>query len=317
MLQPTSESPDNLEGYFQALRDVLANGVRKTTRSGDVYSLHGVTYRVDLNERFPMLHERRVPWKNVVIELLWYLTGDTNVAFLREHSVRIWDAWADSHGEVHAGYGRHFRRFGATSEADGAHTPLDGLGVDQVHELILGLTRNPFGRRHVITAWDPRTAATANPPPCVIEQTYCVRPPVEVGGKPILDLCLTQRSADLAIGVPHNLACYALLTHLLCRFCNLQPGEIIHTMHDAHLYVRGEDGSGAEYDQVSAVVEMVRRRRERKGQIRYAPQVAIASEIRVFADLLALVERPTHAILQALRLDGYRPLPSIRMVPAP
>jgi thymidylate synthase len=297
-----------MEGYFEILRRTLDHGVRKPTRNGlDTLSLFGTQYEHDCSpiNSFPMLLERPVPWKNVVIEVLWYLRGDTNVAYLQQHGVPIWDAWADSTGEVKAAYGRAFRAFPGTW---GEET------VDQVRDLIDGLKADPYGRRHVITAWHPELARVASPPPCACFQVYYVEPDPY---RSRLHLHLTQRSADLAIGVPHNLATYALLLHIFARLSGLHPGRISHSLVDAHIYTTPLDArETSPYDLVPQVNELLRRceARRRAGAVDMLPQLVLAPEVKTFEDLLALSERPFEEIREQIMLVDYKPMmPAIRM----
>lgn len=301
---------DQLAGYLDIVETVLHRGYRVSNRTGvDTLMLPNQSYTVDLSKpAFPLLTLRSIPWKNVVIELLWYLRGDTNVAFLRKHGVRIWDRWADSDGEVKAGYGRHFRAYNAP-----------GGSVDQIARLIEGLRNDPFSRRHIVDAWHPEEAVTADPPPCVTTQNYVVTPASSTGPAR-LHLHLLQRSGDLGIGVPHNLACYALLVHLLSRFTGIMPGSLTHTIVNAHLYCASLNGSNSEYCQIAAMTEVLRRQRFQDGQrfdVTSEPHLRINSAIQTLGDLLEMSDNPLDEILRQIMLTNYRPQPAVRMKPVP
>jgi len=209
-----------MRAYLDLLREVLENGAPKSDRTGTgTHSLFGRQLRFDLARGFPLLTTKRVHLKSIVHELLWFLRGDTNVAYLREHGVTIWDEWADAGGELGPVYGHQWRSW---------PTP-DGRHIDQIAQLIAELERNPDSRRLIVSAWNvadlPRMALM----PChALFQFYVA------GGR--LSCQLYQRSADIFLGVPFNIASYALLTLMVAQVCQLDPGEFIHTFGDVHLY---------------------------------------------------------------------------------
>jgi thymidylate synthase len=219
--------------YLDLLRDVRSHGVRKPTRAVlrstgekiDALAVFGRQIRFDLAEGFPLVTTKRVPFGAIVHELIWFLRGSTNIAYLKEHGVTIWDEWADASGELGPVYGRQWRSWPAP----------DGRSIDQIANLVAGIeavAADPtasVGRRLLVTAWNPAEIAEMALPPCHTLFQFNV-----TGQK--LSCQLYQRSADLFLGVPFNIASYALLTALVAQVTGLVPGEFIHTFGDAHIY---------------------------------------------------------------------------------
>jgi thymidylate synthase len=224
--------------YLRLLDDILTNGVSKGDRTGTgTLSVFGRMYRHDLGEGFPLLTTKKLHLKSIVHELLWFLQGGTNVDYLNRHGVSIWNEWANESGELGPVYGAQWR----------AWPGADGEPIDQIAALVDGLKRNPNSRRHLISAWNvgylpdesrkPQENASAGRmalPPChVLYQFYVAN------GK--LSCMMTQRSADCFLGVPYNGASVAFLTHMLAQQCGLEPGEIVHSFGDLHLYANHLD----------------------------------------------------------------------------
>ncbi len=241
--------------YLDLVRRVLDTGVRKTNRTGtDTISSFAEFYSVDLAEGYPLLTTKRVYVDSMLREVLWYLSGEAHIRTLREKT-GIWDAWADAEGRLETAYGRFWRRFplppaAAHDEgerwADAAHpfvtTEANGaLVFDQVGYVADLLRRDPMSRRMLVTAWHPANAAVSKLPPCHYTFAFHVEP-TDDGGPPRLNAHLTQRSADLALGVPFNLACYALLTEALAAWAGMRPGRFAHTLVDCHVYVDHVEG---------------------------------------------------------------------------
>ena len=206
--------------YLELLQEILDQGVPKPDRTGTgTLSLFGRQLRFDLKSGFPLLTTKRVHWKSVVYELLWFLRGDTNVRWLQEHGVTIWDEWADKNGELGPVYGAQWRSW-----------PLpDGGHVDQLSQVIDQIRTQPHSRRLLVSAWNVADLPKMALAPChVLFQFYVAN------GR--LSCQLYQRSADVFLGVPFNIASYSLLTSMVAQVCNLQPGEFIHTFGDVHLY---------------------------------------------------------------------------------
>jgi thymidylate synthase len=213
--------------YLDLLRQVLAHGERRTDRTGTgTLSLFGAQTRYDLREGFPLVTTKKLLWPAVVRELLWFLRGSTNIHDdLAEHTP-IWDAWADSSGDLGPIYGHQWRHWGA---------PGNEGGIDQISEAIATIKRDPTSRRIIVSAWNVTDLADMKLPPChALFQFY-----VQAGQ---LDCQLYQRSADLALGVPFNIASYALLTEMIAKECRLTPRHFIHTLGDAHIYLNHVEG---------------------------------------------------------------------------
>ncbi|HMM53443.1 MAG TPA: thymidylate synthase [Candidatus Desulfobacillus sp.] len=209
-----------MQQYLDLMRHVLAHGYEKGDRTGTgTRSVFGWQMRFDLERGFPLLTTKKLHLRSIVIELLWFLRGDTNIAWLKENKVSIWDEWADENGELGPVYGHQWRHWPAR----------DGGEIDQIARLVEGLKRNPDSRRHIVSAWNPADLDRMALPPChALFQFYVA------GGR--LSCQLYQRSADIFLGVPFNIASYALLTLMLAQVCGYRPGEFVHTLGDAHLY---------------------------------------------------------------------------------
>jgi thymidylate synthase len=207
--------------YLDLMRRVLESGNRKNDRTGTgTLSIFGAQLRFDLERGFPLLTTKRVHLKSIIHELLWFLRGDTNVAYLRQHGVTIWDEWADERGELGPIYGYQWRSWPAP----------DGRHIDQIAQVLAELKTNPDSRRMLVSAWNVADLPKMALMPChALFQFY-------VGGGR-LSCQLYQRSADLFLGVPFNIASYALLTLMVAQVCGLRPGEFIHTFGDTHLYL--------------------------------------------------------------------------------
>ncbi|MCL2523013.1 MAG: thymidylate synthase [Betaproteobacteria bacterium] len=209
-----------MQQYLDLMRHVLERGHDKSDRTGTgARSVFGWQMRFDLGQGFPALTTKKLHLKSIIHELLWFLQGDTNIAYLKENGVRIWDEWADANGDLGPVYGKQWRRW---------ETP-DGRIVDQIAQLVQGLKHNPDSRRHIVSAWNPGDVDHMALPPC-----HCLFQFYVADGK--LSCQLYQRSADIFLGVPFNIASYALLTLMLAQVCGYRPGEFVHTFGDAHLY---------------------------------------------------------------------------------
>lgn len=208
--------------YEELLAEVLENGTPKSDRTGTgTRSLFGRQMRFDLSEGFPLITTKRVHFKSVVVELLWLLTGDTNIKYMKDLDVTIWDEWADEHGDLGPVYGAQWRNW----PVYGTHND----GIDQIKEVIEGLKKNPDGRRHIVSAWNVSDIPDMALPPCHAFFQFYV-----ADGK--LSCQLYQRSADMFLGVPFNIASYALLTHMIARQAKLKVGEFVWTGGDCHIY---------------------------------------------------------------------------------
>lgn len=211
--------------YLDLLTDVLENGEERGDRTGTgTLSVFGRQVRYDLREGFPCLTTKKLHLRSIIHELLWFLKGETNIGYLKEHKVRIWDEWADEDGNLGPVYGQQWRSW----------PKEDGSTVDQIAELIDGLKNNPTSRRHLVSAWNVGKVDEMALPPChLLFQFYVHNPDSE---KPGLSCQLYQRSADLFLGVPFNIASYALLTMMIAQVCGYEPRDFVHSFGDLHLY---------------------------------------------------------------------------------
>jgi len=206
--------------YHDLLRRVLDTGIDRGDRTGTgTRSVFGHQMRFDLAEGFPVLTTKKLHLRSIIIELLWFLRGDTNTAWLKEHGVSIWDEWADENGDLGPVYGYQWRSWPGP----------DGRAIDQISEVVEMIKTSPNSRRLIVSAWNPAQIHDMALPPC-----HCLFQFYVAGGR--LSCQLYQRSADIFLGVPFNIASYALLTMMVAQITRLQPGEFVHTMGDAHLY---------------------------------------------------------------------------------
>lgn len=209
-----------MQQYLDLIRHVLQNGVTKSDRTGTgTRSVFGYQMRFNLADGFPALTTKKLHLKSIIHELLWFLAGDTNIRYLKENGVRIWDEWADENGDLGPVYGYQWRSWPAP----------DGRHIDQIANVVEQIKKNPDSRRLIVSAWNPALVDEMALPPChALFQFYVAN------GK--LSCQLYQRSADIFLGVPFNIASYALLTMMIAQVCGLEAGEFIHTLGDAHLY---------------------------------------------------------------------------------
>lgn len=255
--------------YLHLLGKVRKSGLRKDDRTGTgTLSLFGEQMRFDLAEGFPLVTTKKLHVKSIVHELLWFLQGSTNIRYLNEHGVTIWDEWADAEGELGPIYGRQWRSWPAP----------DGRHIDQIAQVVEGLKRNPDSRRHIVSAWNVGELEKMALAPC-----HCLFQFYVAGGK--LSCQLYQRSADLFLGVPFNIASYALLTLMMAQVTGYAPGEFVHTFGDVHLYLNHLDQAD----------EQLRR------QPRQLPRMEINPEIRSLFDFA----------YEDFKLIGYDPHPAI------
>jgi thymidylate synthase len=214
-----------MKQYLDLLRFILDHGVEKADRTGTgTLSVFGYQMRFNLQEGFPILTTKKLHWKSIAYELLWFLRGESNIRYLKEHNVSIWDEWADSDGELGPVYGVQWRSW----------KTIEGRTIDQIAQVIDMIQKNPNSRRLIVSAWNVGDIEKMALPPChLLFQFYVVNQK--------LSCLMYQRSADVFLGVPFNIASYALLTSLIAHVCGLQPGEFVHTLGDTHLYLNHLD----------------------------------------------------------------------------
>lgn len=214
-----------MKQYLDLMKDILDNGAHKSDRTGTgTLSVFGRQMRFDLGDGFPLVTTKKLHLRSIIYELLWFLNGDTNIQYLKDNGVSIWDEWADENGELGPVYGHQWRSWPAP----------DGRQIDQITQVIQQIKQKPDSRRHIVTAWNPAEVDKMALPPChALFQFYVA------DGK--LSCQLYQRSADFFLGVPFNIASYALLTHMFAQQCDLLPGEFVWTGGDVHLYTNHID----------------------------------------------------------------------------
>ena len=259
-----------MDQYLKLLEHVKQNGQKKEDRTGTgTMSVFGYQMRFNLNESFPLLTTKKVHLKSVIYELLWFLSGDTNIKFLKDNGVSIWDEWADKNGDLGPVYGHQWRSW-PTSE---------GREIDQISNLINQIKKTPDSRRLIVSAWNVGEINKMKLPPC-----HCFFQFYVADGR--LSCQLYQRSADIFLGVPFNIASYALLTQMIAHVCGLECGEFIHTLGDAHIYT----------NHINQVNEQLRRKPKKLPQIKINPSVKNIFDFKY----------------EDFSLEGYDPYPLIK-----
>jgi thymidylate synthase len=259
-----------MEQYLDLLRLVRQKGVKRTDRTGvGTLGIFGHQMRFDLAAGFPLVTTKKLHVKSIIHELLWFLSGSTNIRYLRDNGVRIWDEWANGEGELGPVYGKQWRSWAAP----------DGQSIDQMAQLVERLRADPYSRRHIVTAWNPGEVGMMALPPCHCLFQFHV-------GEGRLSCQLYQRSADIFLGVPFNIASYALLTMMVAQVTGLRAGEFIHTFGDAHLYLNHLDQADLQLSRVP----------------RPLPKMTINPEIRSLFDF----------VYDDFRFEDYQPHPHIK-----
>ena len=283
-----------MKQYLDTVRETLAVGTRKSNRTGvDTLSTFNINYEIDLREGFPLLTTKEISWKNIVIENLWFLSGQTDISLLRKHNCKFWDPWADEDGKVPSAYGNFWRHF-----------PLpDDKTNDQIAYVVDTLKTNPMSRRMIVSAWAPGNAQTSALPPC--HAFWVVNVQNDQNGEPMVCLHLTQRSCDIALGIPYNIAGYSLLLELFSRFSGIKAGIFGHTLIDAHIYTSKPDGSMQDYDHIPGLKTQLER------EPRPLPSLEIDPSIRALEDIEPLLSQETDEIMDKFTLRNYNPHPAI------
>ncbi|MEE8296426.1 MAG: thymidylate synthase [Hyphomicrobium sp.] len=255
--------------YLDLMRRVRQDGVRKADRTGTgTLSVFGHQMRFDLRDGFPLVTTKKLHVKSIIHELIWFLAGDTNTAYLKRHGVRIWDEWADEQGDLGPVYGKQWRSW----------TAPDGSTIDQISEVLSTLKRDPNSRRLIVSAWNP-----ADIPRMALAPCHCLFQFYVAEGR--LSCQLYQRSADVFLGVPFNIASYALLTMMMAQVADLEPGDFVHTFGDAHLYLN-------HMEQADAQIER---------ELRPLPSMTINKDVRSIFDFT----------IDDFQLNKYDPHPHI------
>ncbi len=261
---------EDMQEYHRLLRKVLDHGSFREDRTGvGAYSVFGEQSRYDLSAGFPCVTTKKLHLRSIIHELLWFLKGDTNVQYLRDNKVTIWDEWADEKGDLGPVYGAQWRRWQGQ----------DGVTHDQIAEVIQSIQKNPYSRRHIVSAWNVARVPEMALPPCHLMFQFFV-------DRGRLSCQLYQRSADLFLGVPFNIASYALLTMMVAQVCGLQPGDFVHTFGDLHLYANHLD--------------------QAKLQLTREPKALPVMKIN------PAVKEIDAFVYEDFTLEGYEPWPSIK-----
>ncbi len=292
-----------MQVYLDTVREVLDHGTRKESRTGvDTLSTFNFNYEISMDAGFPLLTTKKISWKNIVVENLWFLSGRTDIGLLQKHGCKFWDPWADAEGKVPSAYGNYWRNFPVPQggPSTGANQGLN----DQIRYVLTELQRDPMSRRLVVSAWAPGNAQTSRLPPCHCMFILNVQNHKEYG--PTLNLHLTQRSCDVALGVPYNIAGYSLLLHLFARIAGLRPGLFAHTLVDAHVYTAKADGTMAQYDHVPGLREQLTR------VPRALPRLRLSDSIQTLDHVEQLINADTQVLLEHFALEGYTPYPAIK-----
>lgn len=293
-----------MQQYIDLVRHVLTTGTRKENRTGvDTLSTFGYYYEHDLRDGFPLLTTKKIAWKNIVVELLWFLSGTNRSEFLDRHDCRFWKPWTNPDGTVNAAYGPAWVSFG---------TPPN----NQIEWVLNKLKTRPMSRDLVVSAWEPQVAQNPPDPKAYLAPCHCMfvlnvqnipDMPDPKFLKPRLCLHLTQRSADAILGVPYNIASYALLLSLFARFSGIEPGIFGHSFVDLHIYTAKLDGSQNEYDHIPGAIEQLSR------EPRPLPKLIIADDIKNLEDVRRLLDPKvtTEEVMSKFKLENYDPHPSI------
>jgi len=311
-----------MKAYSDLVKHVLENGTRKENRTGvDTISTFNYNYELGfgknnlyknpgpnyyhLGNGFPMDTTKKISWKNIAVEMLWFLSGDTSIEILKRHKCRFWDHWCDENGKVPSAYGNFWTKFPLPHKYVGGGI-YQTQHNNQIAYCLKTLRNSPMSRRMVVTAWAPGNAQTSALPPCHFAFVFNVQ--LDQDGEQRLCMHLTQRSCDIALGIPYNIASYALLLMLFSHMTGIKPGIFAHTLVDAHIYTSKPDGSMAEYDHIPGLQEQILR------EPKDLPRLVIDPSIKELSDIEALMapKVSTQSILDKLKLKGYDPHPAIK-----
>ncbi|QIG68120.1 thymidylate synthase protein [Rhizobium phage RHph_Y68] len=267
--------------YLSHMNEIYLNGDKIEGRNGFTKSIFGHQMRFNLAQGFPLLSTKKLHLKSIIVELLWFLRGDTNIKYLHDHGVKIWDEWADNFGDLGPVYGKQWMSW--TNIVRYGRDEIVNEPIDQIRRVIADLKKSPFSRRHIVTAWNPAEVEDMALPPCHMMFQF------HVDSKERLSCQLYQRSADWFLGVPFNIASYALLTQLIARECNLLLGDFVHTFGNSHIYDNHMDAVQEQLSRWNQCVELKQ------------PTMKINSDKSMF-DLT----------YEDFELVDYNPLPSIK-----
>lgn len=271
-----------MKQYQDLVRDILENGVEKMDRTGvGTISVFGRQMRFDLSKGFPLVTTKKTHFRSIVHELLWFISGSTNIKYLKDNGVSIWDEWADEKGELGPVYGHQWRHWNATKvfHNDFGHELVENKWIDQLQEVIERIKVKPNDRRLIVTAWNPADVPSMKLPPC-----HCFFQFYTANGK--LSCMMYQRSCDTFLGVPFNIASYALLTHMVAQVTGFEPGEFVHVLADTHIYL----------NHIEQARELLKR------DPRPLPALKLNPEVKSIFDFK----------FEDVAIDGYDPHPAIK-----
>lgn len=308
-----------MQQYHDIVKEVLEKGTRKENRTGvDTISTFNINYEIDLQDGFPLLTTKEISWKNIVVENLWFISGEKHIGLLKKHGCKFWDAWADKNGFVPSAYGNFWRQFPSHGINYGSYHKQVSNYVhadfnDQLNWVVNEIQKNPYSRRLVVSAWYPANAQNSKLPPCHLMFIFNVQNMVDKKTgeiTPRLCLHLTQRSADVALGVPYNIAGYAFILSLVSHITKIPVGIFAHTLIDAHIYTSKIADNFVdrmeEYDHVPGLLEQIKR------ESRPLPKLTISNSITSLSDLKLLSTLETDELLEKFKLEGYNPHPAIK-----
>lgn len=283
-----------MEAYRNIVKSVLSKGLRKSNRTGiDTLSLFGVFYKHDMSDGFPLLTTKEVSWKNILCENLWFLSGEPKIDFLQKHGCKFWNAWADGKNDVPSAYGNFWRRFPTQAERPHVRDVAEIYNFeyfDQIAWVLEELRANPNSRRLHVNAWSPGNACRSKLPPCHHSFTMNVQ-------ADRLNLIMHQRSCDVALGLPYNIAGYAFLLSLFAHISGMMPGEFAHSITDCHVYDNHIGGL----------------RMQTKRELKSLPKLSIDGRIQELSDIEELIaDGTTEQILETFEIHDYNPHPAIK-----
>lgn len=285
-----------MKEYHDLVEHILNVGEYKENRTGiATLSSFNYNYSINLEKGFPLLTTKKMNFKSVVMELLWFLSGETNNSFLKKHSIKFWEPWTDENGEVLNQYGPSWTKFSVTIDGKQEH-------FNQILWLLNEIKTNPTSRRLVLNAWQPGISNFYPLPPCHLLAIFNVQ-----GNK--LNLHLTQRSADIALGVPFNIACYSLLLQIFAHLTNLEPGFFAHSIVDAHIYTKSKNQLYSDYDHVPKLKEQLQRNS-------FTPPKLTIQNLSSYQDILDLLKQSEDQIMSHFILSEYKHHPFISFKPA-
>ena len=300
-----------MKQYIDIVKKVLDEGTRKQNRTGvDTISTFNVNYEIDLANGFPLLTTKEVSWKNIVMENLWFLSGARDIKFLKKHGANFWNAWADENDIVPSSYFMWTKypyikelEYYDENYENCDHKIFQEEENNQIEFVINELKKNPMSRRLVVSAWEPNFCQKSSLPACHL--MFIFNTQTDKNGELKLNLHLTQRSCDVALGLPYNVGGYAFVLHLIAHLTKMKVGKFAHSIIDCHIYTKKQDGSMEEYDHIPKLLEQIKR------EPRPLPILKIDKKIKTLYNVNKAMELSTDKILKIFKLENYNPHPKI------